>query len=278
MTVPVQAPALFGSLHGIVEAGNVIEPGDDRWTSGVEFTAFGCEVVFAHGSDCWIGGTSDKLIQDCAGLAHYSVYNLETTIGWTTLDEKFDPKSLAIETMKAGTSSVLERLTEQGVKDTATIAAPVVAGPITTGGIVGHVGGEPPPNFSTALDIGGTAPDAKAAVGIVEAKLLDGGDHVGGAGTIYMNPILATDAWGLLDQTDGGLRTKTTGSKVVIGNFEHPNVYGHPGEVDVYLGDINVSEVWHRAENEHIVQAERAAVAVWNTCLLVKQAASPPTP
>ena len=92
------------------------------------------------------------------------------------------------------------------------------------------------------------------------------------AGTIYLNPVLATDAWGLLDQTDTGLRTKTTGSKVVIGNFEHPNVYGHPGEVDVYLGEINMSEVYHRAGNEHIVQAERAAVAVWNPCLLVKQA------
>ena len=77
----------------------------------------------------------------------------------------------------------------------------------------------------------------------MEAKLLDAGDHVGGAGTLYMNPVLATDAWGILDQTDGGLRTKTTGSKVVIGNFEHDVVYGHPGEVDVYLGDINISEV-----------------------------------
>lgn len=272
MTVPVKAPTLFTSLHGLVEAGNVIEPGDDRWTTGVEFTSVGCENVFAHGSDCWVGGTSDKLIQDCGGLARYPVYNLELTIGWTTLDEKFDVKDLVKQAMEAGTSSALERLTEQGVKNTATITNPAIAGPVGTGGIIGHAGSDPPPNFSTALNIGGTTDDAKAAVGMVEAKLLDASDHIGGAGTIYLNPVLATDAWGLLDQTDTGLRTKTTGSKVVIGNFEHPNVYGHPGEVDVYLGEINMSEVYHRAGNEHIVQAERAAVAVWNPCLLVKQA------
>lgn len=275
MRTPVPPPSILPSRHGLVEGGNLVSPGSDRWESGVTFSNRGCEVVFAHSADCWIGGTLNKLIQQCSGVASFDAYNLEVTLDWATIDLADDPKARVIEAMDIGTSSALERLTEQGVKDTATIVDPPVTGGVGMGGVIGHIGTTPPPNFSSALDVGGTAADSKAAVGLVEAKLLDASDHIGGRGTIYMNPILATDAWGLLDQTDGGLITKTTGSHVIIGNFEHPVVYGHLGEVDVYLGDINVTETNDRANNEYIVQAERAAVAVWNTCLLIKQGITP---
>ena len=64
--------------------------------------------------------------------------------------------------------------------------------------------------------------------------------------------------------------TRATGSRVVIGNFGN-TIYGHLGEVDVYLGPIDVYEHHDRTTNEYIVQGERLAMAVWNTCGVVKQ-------
>ena len=123
----------------------------------------------------------------------------------------------------------------------------------------------PPTLSGTALATGVTGTVAKA-VGAVEAKLLDGSDHIGGAGTIFMSPIVAAQAGDVLERIGGHLVTRATGSQVIIGNFDADKVIGVIGEVDVYLGEVIVLEVNERSKNEWVGRAERRALAVWNPC------------
>lgn len=275
----VKAPALRRPPHSLVEVGNRIE--GERVENGVTFTPRGCEVLFGHAHDCVFG--DDKALQPCKAPVSFRPYTLEITVTWPTGDAVADPKGLVDEAMEIGTSSALERLIERGVEAAAPLVVVAFAGAVSTTGLRGRVatgtamtGGvsyatAKNPLLSDAADIGGSNLTASAALGLVEAKLLDANDHIGGAGTIYVSPAVFTRLTDAVTEVDGQYVTKATGSRVVIGNFAIDEIYGHPGEVDVYLGPIETAEAVNRSTNELVVQAERSVLAAWNPCAAVRQ-------
>lgn len=266
----VKAPALRAAKNGLVEVGNRIDVGDDKWEDGVTFTPVGCQTIFAHAP--WCPSEDKSPFHDCPPVFSARAWLLEVGLQWSLMDMGADPKDILTEAFEIGTSPVLERLTWEGIADVAPatpITLPTRAGTIATGGVVGRVmaGGQAPPTLTgTALDVGSVASNIAKAVGTLEAKLLDASDHIGGAGTIFMSPVIASQAAGAGVFDPDSLVTRATGSQVIVGNFDVDKIIGVIGEVDVYLGSTIVLEVSERSKNEWVGRAERRAVAAWNPC------------
>ena len=53
MRTPVTAPGIFEHAHSLLNTANVIE--GEHAEKGIAFNPNGCEVVFAHDFDCWVG-------------------------------------------------------------------------------------------------------------------------------------------------------------------------------------------------------------------------------
>ncbi len=265
----VKAPALRAAKNGLVEVGNRIDVGDEKWEDGVTFTPHGCQTIFAHSPGC--PSENKSPFHDCTPAVSAHAWLLEVGLQWSMMDMGADPKDILTEAFEIGTSAVLERLTWEGVVDVAAgspLVLPTISGTISTGGISGRVMGTaavPPVLTTTALDVGSATNIAKA-VGMVEAKLLDASDHIGQAGTIFMSPVIASQAAGAGVFDPDNLVTRATGSQVIVGNFDSDKIIGVIGEVDVYLGSVIVLEATERSKNEWVGRAERRAVAVWNPC------------
>ena len=276
----VKAPSLSRHVHSLVDVAT--KAGDGvRWQEGVTFTPNGCQIIFGHDAVCWTG-RGNKSEQDCVPAAIFIPYVLEATVVWATGDLAADPEALIVAAMDVGTSATLERLTALGIADSTADPLPIadVSGVVSSTGIVGRANDSvpiTPPMLSQGWDIASAPVTASyaLAVGLLETKLVDASDHVGGAGTIYMPPYVAAGAGDALMMNDGQLVTRATGSIVVVGNFGNA-VYGHTGEVEVYLDDIIVTSYLDRAANEMTFQAERLAMAVWNPCATFKFAVEPP--
>lgn len=266
MRAIVSAPDLRRAAHGLVESANRPQP-DARWEQGLSFTPRGCNVIFGHEPACPSGEWSN--FQNCLRV-DAQPWVLEASLVWATADLAANPKGILAEAMAVGTSAVLERLTSSGVAGVASgtpINPPTVAATLTVGGIKGRDQGTPPPTLASVGLVDAGPFSARAAVGAVEAKLLDAADHIGQAGTLMMSPKVAVEIADLLEERGGKLHTRTTGSLVVVGNFAPPTtVWGVAGEVDVYLSDIEVVEVHEHRSNELVLQASRFAVAAWGTC------------
>jgi hypothetical protein len=265
----VAAPGLRKASNGLVEVGNRVDVGDDHWENGVAFTPRGCQVVFAHVPFC---PSEDKSnFAECTPAVRVVPYLLEAGLVWSLVDMGADPKGILTEAFDIGTSPVLERLAWEGIADVipaTPIALPAIAGAAATGAVVGRIMATavaPPTLSAQALATGVTGTPVKA-IGAVEAKLLDGSDHIGGAGTIFMSPVVAAQAEWALERVGGDLVTRATGSRVVVGNVDADKVIGVIGDVDVYLGEVIVLELQERSKNEWVGRAERRALAVWNPC------------
>jgi hypothetical protein len=265
----VAAPALRAAKNGLVDAGNKVDTGDDRWESGVTFTPRGCQAIYGHLPDCPSEDKSDPF--QCTPVQVFQPYLLELALEWSMADLAADPKDMLDEAMKLGTSAVLERLTAVGVADTATgtaLPVPPLSGTLSTGGINGRVmgGAVAPPTLSgTALDAGASTTFA-GAVGLLESKLLDASDHIGSGGTVLMSPLAAAQAGDSLIRDNGRLITRATESTVIVGNFGPGTLYAVIGDVDVYLSEVFNVEWNERTTNSWIGRAERRAIAVWNPC------------
>lgn len=265
----VDAPKLRKAANGLLEVGNVItftEHDED----GVTFTPVGCQAVFAHVPFC---PSEDKApFYDCPAAVAASAYLLEVGLSWSLVDMGANPKAILTEAFDIATSPVLERLSSSGIADVAggsPIVLPPGAGAVGTGGIRGRVQGTSvaPPILSTGLDVGGTPANSAAAIGMVETKLVDTSDHTGGGGTVLMSPFAAATAGEGLRQDGDRLVTRATGAPVVVGNFSPlKTVYAVLGEIDIYLGEVQILEAYERSKNEWVGRAERRAIAVWNTC------------
>jgi hypothetical protein len=266
MRAVVDAPGIFPHSHGLLTTANVIT--GERSDEGVTFNPRGCEVVFGHDAACWLG--DDKALQECH-LAEFDGYALELTLTWAAGDMPADPKARAVEAMEVGTSAVLERLAAQGIEAVPAgvpmQVPPQVQSTVSALGIAGKTVGTGHPVLKDAVLLGSANQSPLVALGLLEAKLVDANDHIGGAGTILMSPIDAVQCLysGAIDG-NGHLRTLATGSKVVVGNVAPGEMYAVIGEIDVYLGPIEVVETTDRETNEYVVQAERFATVVWNTC------------
>jgi hypothetical protein len=273
----VAAPSLRKAANGLVEVGNKIDVGDSRWEDGVTFTPHGCQAMFAHVPSC---PSEDKSpFHDCPAPVVASSYLLEVGLAWSLVDMGADPKAILTDAFDIATSPILERLSSSGIADVAGATAltlPAKVGAIGSGAIVGRVmaGATAPPTLiGGALDVGGTPTSAAAAIGLVESKLIDASDHTPGGGTLLMSPFTAATANDALLYDGDRFVTKATRSLVVVGNTAPlKTVYGVAGEIDVYLGEVQILEAYERTKNEWVGRAERRAVAVWNVCAVYSAA------
>lgn len=247
----VNSPRIFAAQRGLVESANLVSTGNNDWENGVQFTPYGCYEIGASEAGC--PGPEAGTPQECEPVATFMPYVLDLPLDWNALGPGDDPKYLASLHLEIGTSAILEKKMEVGT------------------------GGGSNFTLSDGTSLGAAVP-AIAAVGQVENAFVQSSDHTGGGGTLYMAPSVAAQAFGILEEENQPyLRTKTLGSRVVIGNFDPGYVYGHIGEVDLYLGDINVVDTRddYRA-NTYLVLAQRLGMAVWNPCATFKQAVSLP--
>jgi len=264
----VQAPSLRRAANGLVEVGNRIDVGDDKWEDGVTFTPLGKQVIFGHAPGCPSGNKSP--FADCPPVVVASTYLLEMGLAWSLVDMGAGPKEIMTEAFEIGTSPVLERLAWEGIADVAPgtpLTLPALSGTQATGAIAGRImaGATAPPTLTgQALSVGTATGNVAKGIGMIEAKLLDASDHIGGGGTIFMSPVIAAQggAGGAIDLDK--MITRATESKIVVGNFDADLVIGVLGDVDVYLGETFVLEAQERSTNEWVGRAERRAVAVWN--------------
>jgi hypothetical protein len=268
----VQAPALRKARNGLVEVANTINvSGEDE--DGVTFTPHGCQAIFGHVPFC----PSDEKspFWDCPPAWNSTSYLIEIGLQWSMMDMGADPKAILKEAMDIGLSPVLERLTWEGVAQVpfgTPITLPTLQGAVATVGITGRVMDPPaaalnitiPPTLTGTAIVVGSETSITKAVGLLEAKLLDASDHIGGGGTIFMSPVIAAQAGEAVDRD--AMITRATGSAVVVGNFDSDQIIGVIGDVDVYLGEFMVIEANVVGTNEWAGRAEQRALAVWNPC------------
>ena len=278
MRAVISGPPIFQHKHSLENTATIVI--GERADEGVAFNPNGCEVIFAHDSGCWVG--DQKAIQQCH-LAEFDAFLLELTLGWALADLPADPKARAVEAMAVGTSAILERCAAEAPAYVAAgtgLTVPVLSAGISTSGITGKAATTPAriaqPYLTNALAVTGGGTGPAAALGALEAKLVDASDHIGGGGTIWASPAHFGGATGIQDQVcehNGGLYTIATGSRVIVGNIGPDEMYATIGGVDLYLGPIEILDAENRKQNEYIVQVERYGVAVWNICAAFKRAA-----
>lgn len=271
----VDAPKLRPHTNGLLTHGNVVTNTGGKWENGVTFTPTGCSVIHAHDALCWISGDAVKTVQGCVPAVEFKPYTIELTLEWHQSDRGFDVEKYLGEMMDVGTGAVLERLQEFGVSaagidpDDPITVPPLGSTNLYWGAIVGRAGSQPNPLLDDGQLLGDDT-DPRKALGLLEAKMLDASDHIGGAGTIYMGPYAANQLWGSFAQIDGHLVTATTGSKVIVGNYSQNTIYGHVGDVDVYVSEPVPTSVASRGDNVGIAQAERLVLVAWNPCATFK--------
>jgi hypothetical protein len=231
----VEAPKLRPHCHGLVESGNVVARGPGRWENGIQFSPLGCYEVGGMEADC---PPIEKELDECEPVIQFRPYVLTMGLNWAANADS-DPQDIAALSLEAGTSAQLEALLWSGSGDQ--------RNPLLSEGESVNASGN------------------RDAVGEIEAAMLAA--PTGGAGTIYMSPSVAIDCGDILYEDNGKLYTKTTCSLVIVGNFPEDKVAGHVGEVDLYLGDVFFTDTRDEyRSNEHVVMAERLAIAAFNSC------------
>ena len=272
MRAVVSAPDIFPHADSLLNVAEIHR--GVRSEEGVTFNPNGCEVIFAHDSGCWVG--DEKALQEC-NLAEFDAYVLELTMNIGTWMDMGDIRSHVEKAFAVGSSAVIERLMAVGIDPVAAgtnMTVPAINGAVSTNPIQGKQVATPNANQPLLTNATTVTPGADTPIGALgasEAKLVDASDHIGGAGTIMMSPIDAVQL-PLNFDGNGTLRTMATGSKVIIGNYPPDTMYAVIGDVDVYLGTVEIEEAFNRAQNGQLVQAEMFAVAVWNTCAAFKHA------
>jgi hypothetical protein len=236
----VEAPKLRPACHGLVESGNVVARGGGRWENGVQFSPLGCYAISGTEADC--PPIQKDALLSCEPVIQFRPYVLTIGLEWAANAES-DPKDVAQVSLEAGTSAKLEDFLWNGA---------------TAGD------GPRNPLLSEGDDLG-SFESARDALGAVEGALL--GAPTGGAGTLYVSPLVANHIGDALYENDGKLYTKATCSLVIVGNFPVGQVAGHVGEVDLFIGDIFLTDTRDEyRSNEYDVMAERLAIAAFNSC------------
>jgi len=237
------APPLPPAPNNLVA---VAEKGRDavRWERGGSFPDFACLEGHAQSPKCPPDELSDP--QTCSYPIGFSPVLLEMSVVWDPLNYEDARKELPLALDRAS-SSLLEKELETGALATAA--------------------GFTNPNLQDATDVTPGSPAGPQAVGLVQDWLANPANTTGGLGTLFMSYSTAIAANNGLDDDDTGkVFTKYGQWPVVIGNFTPGWVYGAPGLVDVYLGDIEVIEHHERSTNEMIVSAQRLAMVTFHSC------------
>ena len=187
----VQAPSLVRQRNGLLEVANTVQPGDSRWEDGVNFTPRGCQIIFGHDTKCW-SPRGEKLIQDCtagrpvlplrsgadARLAHRLISEPTPRTSpprrSTTAPRRCSPGSARWRSSTSPTSRRSPFRRSPGP-------------PARRGSSAAHRLTSTTRSSATGFAVGAARP-AVEAIAAIDAKLLDANDHVGGGGTVWMDP------------------------------------------------------------------------------------------
>jgi hypothetical protein len=241
----VLAPSIELPPHGLVASGNVVEDDGGRWENGITFSPAGCYRLFGDCSICNDAGQRQKsALQQCSATAVFKPYVLDLGVVWNTPD-RFDIKEFMRTQLDVGTSAKLEELSWVGCT------------------------GSDNPTLNEGAVIG--SGNAVAALSATADAIATGqaGLRIGGHGTIHLSYATANLAVQQLDyDNDGKLRTRVGHHRVIVGNYPDDRIAGHLGDIDVYLGEVFLTDAGAeiRARNEMAVRVERVALAAWNVC------------
>lgn len=260
----VDAPAVREYDHGLVasatrksingEGSNEIAPGEQiPWLSGVSFYSSTHLIVNGLCVVCDSDPTKSAE-QTCTADRAFYPYLLEVGV-YERVGSRF-PNEIyadAARMLTVGTSAKLENLT-----------------------ITGCTGMDTNPVLPDGTSItGGTATQI---VGRMAAYFYNAGLHIGAQGTIYMSPVdfvnLGFDL--VREDSNGILRTKFGGHKVIVGNYPAGTIYGHLGDVDLYLTDVWTPDAPDSIRRDNVARAriERYALVVWDSAHTVKATVS----
>lgn len=242
MLVPLTAsattnpPSGFYATHSLLRTGT---PGSEtRWEmDGIEYVPRICAEYHARELERCIDLTDEENeaipVGECAGSVLFKPYRVQLLRENSALPSE-------------GTPWLAERLAlglTQMVEET-----------VWTGGTS--------PGLADGTAI--TVATADLLLGAAEDKILSA---MAGAGTLHMAPSVAAGLEGIYEDPSGNLRTRATGSKIVIGNYPAAKIAAHIGNVEVYVGtSILQDEYFDRAKNKFFTRAYVETMAVWNTC------------
>ena len=239
----VEPPKLEVPRHGLLSTGTVIEETSGEWENGVHFNSNGDWIVNGMCWDCPPSDPSDW--QSCSDTLAFKPYYVEFGV-----EAPFNHAEMQtaeyLEALKVGTGARFEAMIWDGcgAEDTTT--------PVLTD--------------ATALEVSEVSPQYGLA-SIVE-ELADADDHVAARGTIHVSSFDAVVLYDYFDDesSDGILRTKVGGHKVVIGNYPRGVIVGHIGDIHIWLGDAEPYEAPERIRetNTLTVQVHRPVLAAWH--------------
>jgi hypothetical protein len=238
-------PGTRAPTHNLLASADHVYVGDGDWMNGAQVKSEACISSFAFEVSCPPPLKSPP--QTCPEVVMLNPLGLEVTITRPRVGHDLaDVEKLAIQQLDVASSSLMEKALWAGPFENSqtvvTLSAP-----------------------ATVID----------ALGAMEAVFLDAfADHAGQGGTIYMSPDVAALCGGQIREInddypydDHRFYTKSTGSLVIIGNFPSTGIRGHLGRCDAYLSDITTYQADDAFKtNEHIVQAERLGLVVFEPC------------
>lgn len=254
IAIVTNAPLVGAPKHSITDVANVIA-GDGRWANGVTFTPVNCEAGNVLSHSC---PPPETTALDCTPAIEFKPVVLEYTYAWSTLDLAADPRKIATNALEVATPRLLEHALWTG-----TTLDPTDPTSTITVAELHALGSAPSLGVLTSYE---------DMLGAVIDSLADSSLGTGGNGVIHMNArtalqLMSSSAFHM--DSSGNLFTVFGMHKVIIGNYPNNRIVGHVGEIDLYLGGIEVIEQVERAKNEHVVMASRTALMAYNACSAV---------
>lgn len=244
---PVSAPAVEEYPHGIVHSGTPRTTADNRWENGVVFDSALHLIINGMCFECSEPMTKSA-DQTCEEGVTFLPYLLEFGVVQQAPDTTYEGLEEQVRRlMRVGTSARLEDMMTVGCT------------------------GNDNPTLSDGVSLG--SGHEEQAVGLVISSFYDADSHIGARGTIYMSPSSAASVVELLEEDrEGILRTIIGKHKVIVGNFPDDVIYGHVGDVDVYLSEVFLTNDKNAVMSTNTLnfRVERLAMAVFDTETLVQ--------
>lgn len=243
---PVDAPQVAPEIHNLVSSAH--QPGVDvenRWEAGVTFVPEGDDTLSTHAVET---GSPDAKSTAKAAPALVEARSFLIEGAWTRPSGSYtnaEIEAMAHRAMEQTQSSKIEAVLCAG--DPSTTAPYLID--------------------SNCTKLGTTAVKAAVGLGRIQAAFA----AIGGHGTVYVSPLIAAVlAQGntFVEDNDGKLYTAARGDLVIVSNMgvagpaatatgDDSFIYGHLGEPELRMSEIQIYLVPAADRNNTIVRVER---------------------
>lgn len=256
MEAIVSSPARVQAQHSLLYSANIVEETDDYWQNGLTYTTPICNTTQLTSVDCPQNELSGTMGFDCVEPVVYRPYISNVIVPRPAGTFSFDDVSaLVMQLMPTSTSTVLASMLVYGDNGETTNKYVVENAYVESNAAKPHV-----------------------ALG----RLQDYLDNVGAHGTIYMNTVTANSLQTLLKEDDNGrLVTVHRGDLVIVegsvgyrdadgdvlASASESYIFGHIGEPDVRLGQVDLFEGIDHETNTRYVRGTQVVAATFDPCL-----------